>query len=60
MTRTEVKNRIVKIIDSLPDKSLEAIYEIFQKAEKDKGKALDSGLAKILSQDSDVLSRLAK
>lgn len=60
MTRTEVKNRIVKIIDSLPDKSLEAIYEIFRKAEEDKRSTLDSQLAKILREDSDVLSRLAK
>ena len=56
----EYRCKIVKIIDSLPDKSLEAIYEIFRKAEEDKRSALDSQLAKILREDADVLSRLAK
>jgi hypothetical protein len=60
MTRTEIKIKINKIIDRLPDRSLEAIYEIFRKAEEKKGLNLESSMNKILKEDSDLLQRLAQ
>ncbi len=60
MTRTEVKNKINKIIDRLPDKSLEAIYEVFRKADEKKGLGLESSISKILKEDSELLQRLAQ
>ena len=60
MTRTEVKNKIYKIIDRLPDKSLEAIYEIFRKAEGKKGLNIESNLDKVLKDDSELLQKLAQ
>ncbi len=60
MTRTEVKNKINKIIDRLPDRSLEAIYEILRKAEEKKLQNLESNLSKILKEDSELLQRLAR
>ena len=60
MTRTEVKNKINKIIDRLPDRSLEAIYEIFRKAEEKKSLDLESSIDKILKEDFDLLQRLAQ
>ncbi len=60
MTRTEVKKKINEIIDRLPDRSLEAIYEIFRKAEEKKSLNLETSINKILQEDSDLLQRLAK
>jgi hypothetical protein len=60
MTRTEVKNRINQIIDRLPDKTLEAVYELFKKAEKEKNIDLKSNLDKVLKEDFGLLQRLAK
>ena len=60
MTRTEVKQKINRIIDRLPDKSLEAIYEIFRKAEDKKGMSLESNFKKILEEDAKLLQKLAQ
>jgi len=60
MTRAEVKNRINQIIDKLPDKTLEAVYEIFRNAETDKVVDLKSNLHKIFNEDSKLLQKLAK
>ena len=60
MTRTEVKNKIYNIIDRLPDKSLEAIYEIFRKAEGMKSLSIESNLDKVLKEDSELLQKLAQ
>ncbi len=60
MNRIEVKSKIVKIIDRLPDRSLEAIYEIFRKAEEKKSLSLESNINKILKEDSELLQKLAR
>ncbi len=60
MTRTEVKNKINQIIDRLPDKTLEAVYEFFKKADNEQNIDLKSSLDKVLKDDYGLLQRLAK
>jgi len=60
MNRIEVKSKIAKIIDRLPDRSLEAIYEIFRKAEEKKNLTLESNINKVLKEDSELLQKLAQ
>ncbi|QSE99009.1 hypothetical protein [Fulvivirga lutea] len=60
MTRTEVKNKINQIIDRLPDQTLEAVYELFKKADKDQSIDLKGNLDKVLKDDFGLLQRLAK
>jgi hypothetical protein len=60
MTRAEVKNRINHIIDKLPDKTLESMYEIFRNAESDQQFDLKANLNKVLMEDATLLQKLAK
>jgi len=60
MTRTEVKNKINQIIDKLPDKTLESVYELFKKVDKDDKIDLKSNLDKVLKDDFGLLQRLAQ
>ena len=60
MTRTEVKNKINQIIDRLPDKTLETVYEFFKKADNEQKIDLKSSLDKVLKDDFGLLQRLAK
>ena len=60
MTRAEVKNKINQIIDKLPDKTLEAVYEIFRHAESDQIIDLKANLDKVLMEDAELLQKLAK
>ncbi|MEQ8476809.1 hypothetical protein [Fulvivirga sp.] len=60
MTRAEVKDKINQIIDRLPDQTLEAVYELFEKADKDRGIDLTANLDKVLKEDFGLLQRLAK
>ena len=60
MTRTEVKNKINQIIDRLPDKNLEAVYELLKKASENHEIDFKSNLDKVLKDDFGLLQRLAK
>ena len=60
MTRAEVKNKINRIIDKLPDKTLEAVYEVFRNAESGQKIDLKANLDKVLMEDSELLHKLAK
>lgn len=62
MKREKLKLDIQKIIDKVPDKMLEDIYKIlkdFADRNLDSIK-LSHGLNKILTEDKDLLERLAK
>ncbi|MDH5365979.1 MAG: hypothetical protein OEW67_03275 [Cyclobacteriaceae bacterium] len=60
MTRAEVKNKINQIIDKLSDKTLEAVYELFKKVDKDQGIDLKNNLDNVLKDDLELLQRLVK
>ena len=55
-----MKIRINQIIERLPDKTLEAIYELFKKADLDNSYDLKDNLDKVLKEDSGLLRRLAR
>ena len=62
MSKNEVKEQINKVLDNLSDEALESILgylqELISKSETDF--ILSNNLNKILSEDKEVLERLAK
>ena len=62
MSKNEVKEQINKVLDNVSDEVLESILhylkELISKSEKDL--ILSNNLNKILSEDKEVLERLAK
>ncbi len=62
MSKNEVKDQINKILDNVSDEALESILnylkELISKSETDL--ILSNNLNKILSEDKEVLERLAK
>jgi hypothetical protein len=62
MSKNEVKEQINKVLDNVSDEALESILnylkELISKSEKDL--ILSNNLNKILSEDKEVLERLAK
>jgi hypothetical protein len=62
MSKNEVKEQINKVLDNVPDEALESILnylkELISKSETDI--ILSNNLNKILSEDKEVLERLAK
>jgi hypothetical protein len=62
MSKNEVKEQINKVLDNVSDEALESILnylkELISKSEKDF--ILSNNLNKILSEDKEVLERLAK
>jgi hypothetical protein len=62
MSKNEVKEQINKVLDNVSDEALESILgylqELISKSETDF--ILSNNLKKILSEDKEVLERLAK
>ena len=62
MSKNEVKEQINKVLDNVSDEALESILnylkELISKSEKEF--ILSNNLNKILSEDKEVLERLAK
>jgi hypothetical protein len=62
MSKNEVKDQINKVLDNVSDEALESILnylkELISKSETDF--ILSNNLNKILSEDKEVLERLAK
>jgi hypothetical protein len=62
MSKNEVKEQINKVLDNVSDEALESILnylkELISKSENDL--ILSNNLNKILSEDKEVLERLAK
>jgi hypothetical protein len=62
MSKNEVKDQINKVLDNVSDEALESILnylkELISKSETDL--ILSNNLNKILSEDKEVLERLAK
>lgn len=62
MSKEEVKYEINKVLDLLPDKALEDLLSFLKNIErKPSSSMLDNDiLAKILSEDNELLEKLAK
>jgi hypothetical protein len=62
MSKNDVKDQINKVLDNVSDEALESILnylkELISKSEEDL--ILSNNLNKILSEDKEVLERLAK
>jgi uncharacterized BrkB/YihY/UPF0761 family membrane protein len=62
MSKNEVKEQINKVLDNVPDEALESILnylkELLTKSESEL--ILSNNLNKILSEDREVLEKLAK
>ena len=62
MSKDEIKTEINKVLDQLPDKTLEGILQLLRKIEqKETPFAVNQSLIdKILNEDSDLLHKLAQ
>lgn len=61
MSKEEIKFEIANILDRFPDKALEELLAFLKKIEvKNNDKAIQSSLHKILSEDKELLARLAQ
>ncbi|WP_396177182.1 hypothetical protein [Flavobacterium sp.] len=61
MTTIDIKNEITKALDHVPDKILVDILDLIKEVQSDVSKStLPSNLKKVLSEDSDLLDRLAQ
>ena len=62
MTTTQIKKEIGKVLDRVPEKLLQDILELLKEVESKKtfDPKLTSNLTKILSEDSELLKKLAQ
>ena len=62
MTSIEIKNEISKVLDQVPEKLLVDILDLLKVVQSDKvsNSTLTSNFKKILSEDSDLLDKLAQ
>lgn len=61
MTTIDIKNEITKALDYVPDNILVDILDLIKEVQSDVSKStLPSNLKKVLSEDSDLLDRLAQ
>ena len=62
MSKNEVKEQINKVLDNVPDEALESILNYLKEllAKSESELILSNNLNKILSEDREVLERLAK
>jgi hypothetical protein len=61
MTTIDIKNEITKALDHVPDNILVDILDLIKEVQSDVSKStLPSKLKKVLSEDSDLLDRLAQ
>ena len=62
MTAVEIKKEISKVLDQVPEKLLADILDLLKEVQSDKtsSSTLTSNFKKILSEDSDLLHKLAQ
>ena len=62
MTSIEIKKEISKVLDQVPEKLLVDILDLLKVVQSDKvsNSTLTSNFKKILSEDSDLLDKLAQ
>ena len=62
MTKNEIKEQINKVLDNVSDEALESILNYLKEliSKSDTDLILSNNLNKILSEDKEVLERLAK
>jgi hypothetical protein len=62
MTAIEIKKEIGKVLDQVPEKLLADILDLLKEVQSDKSSnaTLTSNFKKILSEDSDLLHKLAQ
>lgn len=62
MTAIQIKKEIVKVLDRVPEKLLQDILDLLKEVESEKAmnNKLASHLKKILSEDSELLDKLAQ
>ncbi|WP_091141444.1 hypothetical protein [Flavobacterium caeni] len=63
MTTVQIKKEINKVLDQVPEKLLVDILDLIKEVQSDKSSnpnTLTSNFKKILSEDSDVLHKLAQ
>lgn len=61
MSKEEIKYEITKVLDHFSDSALNEILVVLKKLEaKQKDQSIPSSLNKILSEDEELLTRLAK
>ena len=61
MTTIDIKNEITKALDHVPENIFVDILDLIKEVQSDVSKStLPSNLKKVLSEDSDLLDRLAQ
>jgi hypothetical protein len=62
MTAIEIKKEIRKVLDQVPEKLLEDILDLLKEVQSEKSlnPTLTSNFKKILSEDNDLLHKLAE
>jgi hypothetical protein len=60
MTKEEIKYEINRILDQLPDQSLESLLNFLKEFEAKRNQDLSDNLQRILSDDHELLERLAQ
>lgn len=62
MTAIQIKKEIVKVLDRVPEKLLQDILDLLKEVESEKAmnNKLASHLKKILSEDTELLDKLAQ
>ena len=62
MTAIEIKKEITKVLDQVPEKLLIDILDLIKEVQSEKSSSsnLTSNLKKIVSEDSDLLHKLAQ
>jgi hypothetical protein len=60
MSKEEIKYEINRILDQLPDQSLESLLSFLKELEAKRNQDLSDNLQRILSEDHELLERLAQ
>jgi len=60
MTAAEIKKEINKTLDEVPERLLIDILDLIKEVQSNKSSNLTSNFKKILSEDSEVLQKLAQ
>ena len=62
MTKTEIKNEIQKVLDTVPESVLQDILGLLKDLQEHPSKLLEitNSLRKILNEDKELLEKLAK
>lgn len=62
MTPKDIKSEIYKLLDKIPENTLQDLYNYLKEAEKQSSETneLNQNLSKILREDKDLLKKLAQ